>query len=177
MSTTGCASTAAIVCLLVCFGGSANAQTLPTIELSAGSSSRDPCASRRRATASRRRRRSTRPSSRFAATTSPSTSPARRSRGSTPSADPDQAAGVGIRVDGGRNVRIANAQRPRLQGGPARARHARPDARSTTTSATTGSRGCSASWSTRASSIGCRYHKNDAGRVAALRRRRLSRRT
>ena len=36
MSTTGCASTAAIVCLLVCFGGSANAQTLPMIELRRG---------------------------------------------------------------------------------------------------------------------------------------------
>ena len=99
---------------------------------------------------------------------------ARRPRPATPI--PIRRAGVGIRIDGGRNVRRRATRVVRgYKVGLARARHAQPHARRATTSATTGSRGSSASSSTRASSTGCRTTRTSTTSGCASARASISR--
>ena len=75
-------------------------------------------------------------------------------------------------IDGGRNVRILNAPHPRLQDRHPRARHARARRSPTTISATTGSRGFTASSSTRVCRLAFLPSQRE-GRVAPLRRGRV----
>ena len=96
------------------------------------------------------------PRSRSADPTSPSTSRRRRCAARPRTPIPTRSPGLAVLVDGGENVTIRNLTRARLQDRHPRARQRASCTSRAPTSATTGSRGSTASSSTRACSTGCR---------------------